>query len=249
MDKEILKLLPSKAFKLLSIKETLKVGAAVTKSIFDKQLYEKSFQTRTDSWEFDDIKLVKDLPLPIVTPTSKEDGEKILQIYFSQIFEKKLPVHIDLRKNVFSSQGSLCWAPSKINYSFSETFMEGVCALYIGFYFDDNESFENGLIKLGMIKDSMGEKQKNDIKEIFYKHFGEGKTAAVKFSLKNLQDSFNVIFSYFLKEDIPLNPEFAILGVYLVTLYLTLQEFPHALDVRDAFTKVVYKYKNNISIK
>jgi hypothetical protein len=242
MDKDILKLLPQKAFKLLSFKETLRIGAAVTKSIFDKQLYESSFKRRTEGWKFDDIKLVNESLAPADALLTKEDGEKILKVYFSQFFEKNLPIHIDLRKNSFSKAGTLYWTPSKINYTFSQKFLDGVCSLYLGFYFDNAEKFEDGLTQLGMINKSMTEVQKNSMKELFLNHFGEGKVATVKFSLKKLQASFNEIFSYFLKEDIPLNPEFAILGVYLVTLYLTLEDIPEALNVSEVFNDIALRY-------
>ena len=243
MDKEILKLLPQKAFKLLSIKDTVKVGAAVTKSIVDKQSYEQSYSHRAEDWKFDDIFLAKKHPHLKSLVFTKEDGEKILKIYFSQFFENNLPVHIDLRASSFCSNGSLFWNPSKVHYLFSKEFLGGVCSLYEGFYFDDSEKFEKGLIDLGMIKESMDVKQRHEIKELFYKHFGEGKDAEVKFSLQKLQESFNVIFSHFLKEDIPLNPEFAVLGVCLVTLYLTLQDIPDSLNVYGAFSEVVRKYQ------
>ena len=242
MDKDILKLLPQKAFKLLSFKETLRIGAAITKSVFDKQFYETSFKSRADGWKFDDINLVNESLDSSGVRLTKDDGEKILKIYFSQFFEKNLPIHIDLRKNSFSKTDKLCWTPSKINYKFSRVFLDGVCSLYSGFYFDNAEKFEEGLTQLGMINASMSEIQKNNMKELFLNHFGEGKNAEIKFSLKKLQVSFNEIFSYFLKEDIPLNPEFAILGVYLVTLYLTLEDIPDALNVSDVFKDVALKY-------
>jgi hypothetical protein len=242
MDKDILKLLPQKAFKLLSFKETLRIGGAVTKSLFNKKLYETSFNKRLEDWKFDDIKLIKETLPSTDTLSSKEDGEKILKIYFSQFFEKNLPIHIDLRKSSFSSSVSLSWNPSKVNYTFSQKFLDGVCSLYTGFYFDNAGKFEEGLTQLEMINASMSEIQKNNMKELFFNHFGEGKTSDVKFSLKKLQASFNAIFTYFLKEDIPLNPEFAILGVYLVTLYLTLEDIPHVLNVSDVFNEVVHKY-------
>lgn len=242
MDKDILKLLPQKAFKLLSFKETLRISGVVTKSIFDKKLYESSFKRRTEGWKLDDIKLVNESLTPTDALLTKEDGEKILKVYFSQFFEKNLPIHIDLRKNFFSITDTLCWTPSRINYTFSQKFLDGVCSLYSGFYFDDAEKFEEGLTQLEMINASMSEMQKNNMKELFLNHFGEGKIGAVKFSLKKLQASFNQIFSYFLKEDIPLNPEFAILGVYLVTLYLTLEDIPAALNVSEVFNDVALTY-------
>jgi predicted unusual protein kinase regulating ubiquinone biosynthesis (AarF/ABC1/UbiB family) len=243
MDKEILKLLPQKAFKLLSIKETFNIGTAVTKSIFDKQSYDANFQRRAEDWKFDDIEIVKEFSKSKSVLFTKEDGEKILKIYFSQFFEKNLVVHIDLRKNSFYSTGNLYWNPSKINYSFSQSFLDGVCSLYKGFYSNDREKFEEGLIQLGMIQESMSETQKIKMKELFYEHFGEGRTAAIKFSVEKLQKSFNAIFTHFLKEDIPLNPEFAVLGVCLVTLYLTLQDIPFELNVSNAFSEVAHKYQ------
>jgi len=41
MEKDILKLLPQKAFRLISIKETLRVGALLTQSLMDKNSYQK----------------------------------------------------------------------------------------------------------------------------------------------------------------------------------------------------------------
>lgn len=242
MDKDILKLLPQKAFKLLSIKETFKIGASVTKSIFDKDSYELNVKKRMENWKLDDIKIVKEFSLEKEKSMGKEDGEKILKVYFSQFFEN-MPVRIDLRKSSFSSSNQLSWTPSKIHYHFSEEFLEGVRELYKGFYFDDDQKFENGLVLLGIIQPTMSITQKKELKELFYKHFGEGKAEAVNFSLKHLQESFNAIFSFFLKEDIPLNPEFAVLGVYLVTLYLTLEQIPYALSVRDAFCEVAQLYQ------
>jgi len=243
MDNELFKLLPKKAFKLLSIKETLKIGESLTRSIFDKKSYEFQVQARIKTWKYSNIQIVKELPLENKTVTTKEDGENILKIYFSQFFENDIAVHIDLRKSSFSSSDSFCWAPSKIHYHFKPSFTAGVCSLYKGFYFDNNAEFENGLMLLGIVRDSMNETQKNDIKELFLRHFGEGRSGNVKFSLGNLKDSFNVIFSYFLKEDIPLNPEFAVLGINLVTLYLTLQEIPHELNVREVFYQVAKSYQ------
>ena len=249
MDKDILKLLPQKAFKLLSIKETLKMGAAVTKSMFDKESYEKNFQSRKGNWKLNDVSLVKELPSSKSALSSKEDGEKVLKVYFSQFFEKGLAVHIDLRNQFFSSDESFYWVPSKLHYSFSQTFLEGVCFLYEGFYFDNNDKFEKGLRQLGMISDEMNEMQKESMKELFFKHFGEGKDTDVQFSLKNLQESFNAIFSHFLKEDIPLNPEFAVLGINLVTLYLTLQDIPHALNVSGVFKEIFQMHHGNSSFQ
>lgn len=243
MNEDILKLIPKKAFKLIPIRVSLKISAQIAKSVFDKKSYEIHFNKRVSTWKFDDIQLINAPSHIQKTLLSKEDGEKILTIYFSQFFEKNIATHIDLRSNSFLSGGTFTWNPSKLHYAFSEKFLNGVCSLYTGFYLDDSILFDEGLNQLGMIKKTMSINQKEEIKNLFYMHFGEGKSEPVQFKIAKLQESFEEIFSFFIKEDIPLNPEFAVLGVCLVTLYLTLQDIPHKLNVRNAFQQVIHKYK------
>lgn len=242
MDQDILKLLPQKAFKLLSVKETFRVGKMVTKSLLDKDSQVTNFKARKSHWKFNDIELIENNHTLKDGQLDKADGERILKIYFSQFFEKDLPVHIDLRKSSFKKEDILYWTPSKLSYRFSSQFLYGVCALYLGFYNDNVESFDSGLLKLNIANESMNSEQKKEIRELFYSHFGEGRNAPVQFSLAKLQDSFNTIFSHFLKNDIPLNPEFAVLGINLVTLYLTLQEIPEELDVSKVFKEITEQY-------
>ena len=222
MDQDILKLLPQKAFKLISITESLRIGALVTRSILDKKSYEKSLDERVKNWLIDDVIISSTNSDCPKKPLTKEDGEKILKVYFAQFYGNAPAVHLDMRASSFCSQDTFLWMPSKLHYTFSTSFLEGVCSLYEGFYFDDEAKFEKGLVLLGILRDSFSIEQKKEVISIFHSHFGEGKNQSVKFSLKKLQESFNTIFSYFLKEDIPLNPEFAVLGAMLVTLYLTL---------------------------
>lgn len=244
MDKELLKLLPQKAFKLLSVTETFKVGTAISKSFFDAKAYDQSIKKRHINDKFPDILLQKaDLKLTSKSSFTKVDGEKILRVYFSQFFENDVPVHVDLRDSSFFIDEGFTWIPSKAHYFFSTNFLEGVRLLYAGFYFENDEDFDSGLRKLGIINSSMNEVQVAEVKKLFTQHFGSGKNAPVKFSLKELQESFNVIFSYFLKNDIALNPEFAVLGVCLATLYLSLQSIPVPLDVSAAFKDVYSKYQ------
>lgn len=246
MDKDILKLLPQKAFKLLSVKETFRIGASVTKSILNKTSYNHQFEKLQTAWPWQDIVLNTTIDMPKAVHTL-EDGEKILRIYFSQFFEDDLAVHLDLRSSHFSSGTPFTWVPSRLHYVFSTDFKQGVQSLYIGFYQNDDEHFEAGLKLLGIIRDTMNEEQKNDLKTLFYEHFGEGKTGSVKFSLSKLQSSFDAIFSYFIKEDVPLNPEFAVLGINLVTLYLTLEKISSPINVSEVFFKVLAAKKPDSS--
>ena len=239
MDKEILKLFPQKAFKLLSIKDSLRIGAQVTKSLIDTEARQNLILARQKNWKWNDIDFSKEDSSQETLSLTKEMGEKILKIYFSQFFEEDLAVHLDFGARSFYSNQKLVWIPSRLHYQFSKPFLKGVQSLYKGFYFDQPVDFENGLKLLGIIKTGMSEEKKQKVINLFLNHFGEGKVNPVQFSSESLQKSFNAIFSFFLQEDIELNPEFAVLGINLVTLYLTLEEIPFALNVREAFLEVV----------
>lgn len=243
MEKDILKLLPQKAFKLISFKETLRISALVTQSLIDKKNYLKHFELRKNQWKIESVQMVEQLPNQKSNQLTPLDGESILKIYFAQFYDRVSLVHLDLRKNYFFRGDTLLWQPSKLHYSFSPTFLEGVRTLYEGFYFDEEEKFQRGLLLLGILRESMSGDQKKAVSKIFFTHFGEGRVAPVKLSLQKLQESFNTIFSFFIKEDIPLNPEFAVLGALLVTLYTTLQEIDAELNVREAFLSIYHHYK------
>jgi hypothetical protein len=170
---------------------------------------------------------------------SKENGEKILLIYFSHFFDNDLAIHVDYRDSFSSNNNTLLWKPSRMHYKFSLSFIEGVRKLYTGFYLDNPSQFESGLSYIGIIQPNMNQQQKDEVIELFTKYFGEGKNEAIRFSLSDLQKSFNEIFSFFIKKNIPLNPEFAVLGLALVTLYSELQKISHPLDVKGAFLKAL----------
>jgi hypothetical protein len=247
MDKEILKLFPQKAFKLLSIKDSLRIGSEVTKSLIDKKSYEKNLSIKKAKWKWDEIKIRKDEIISKKSTGKKlniVESRNILKIYFSQFYETESAVNLDLRINHFENVIDFQWKPSSLHFRFSNDFMEGVQFLYQGFYLNKPLEFEHGLKKLGILKENVSEVQKNNLMNLFYEHFGGGKDGPISFTLKKLQNGFNHIFAYFLKEDIPLNPEFAVLGVNLVTLYLTLQESSDAIDVKEVFKEVYLKYRN-----
>lgn len=237
MDKEVLKLFPQRAFKLLSIKDSLRVTGSITKSLLNQKDYLALIEQRKSSWKWNEIEINQDHSKNHKLQDTKENGENILLVYFSQFFDDNLALHVDYRDCFSSNNNILLWKPSKMHYKFSTSFIEGVRKLYSGFYLDNPSQFESGLTYIGIIQPNMNQQQKDEVIELFTKYFGEGKNEAIRFSLSDLQKSFNEIFSFFIKKNIPLNPEFAVLGLALVTLYNELQKISHPLDVKGAFLK------------
>lgn len=236
--KDILKLLPQKAAKLVPFTELIKMGSKVASTAVGGESYKKDVLRLRERGAPSGV-VVVDTEVPASSePLSIHHGEKILEIYFTQLFRTDSPVHLDLRATFFSAQrDALVWRPSPLRYQFSDPFLKSVRELYQGFYADKLEIFDKGLAGLGMIRTSMSSGERHEIRDLLFAHFGEGRTAPVVFSVAKFQKSFDEIFSYFLKNEVPLHPEFALLGANLATLYSNLQNIKAPLDVRSAFVK------------
>ena len=56
--------------------------------------------------------------------------------------------------------------------------------------------------------------------------------------MNKFQESFYELFKFFMDNEVELSKDFIFLGIYLVTLYLNLEELNVEFDVRDAFLSV-----------
>jgi hypothetical protein len=237
--KDILKLLPQKAAKLVPFTELIKMGSKVATTAVGGESYKQDLAQLTEAALPEGVVVVPseeglNPSLPLLAP----HGEKVLEIYFTQLFRQDASVHLDLRANYFSAQSeTLLWRPSPLRYKFSAAFLISIRELYQGFYDDKPDVFDKGLEGLGMIRSSMSPEERQEIRQLLFSHFGEGRTSPVVFSVSKFQKSFDEIFSYFLKNEVPLHPEFALLGANLATLYANLQNIKAPLDVRSAFMK------------
>ena len=156
----------------------------------------------------------------------KQHGELILQLYFAQLFHCSSTI-LDLRAAAFGEEST--WAPKPLYYNWSKNFRDGSCAIYKGFYQNNQSEFESGLKRLNLAHAS----------DIFKSHFGEGGQDSVTFTLAHFKKSFHGIFVSCKEHRAKLHPEFFALGVYLVCLYEHLEALGVPLDVRSAFNKVV----------
>jgi hypothetical protein len=237
--KDILKLLPQKAAKLVPFTELMKMGSKVATTAIGGESYKQDVLRLSERGLPEGVNVVSsDEGLTPHLPLEALHGEKLLEIYFAQLFRHDAPVHLDLRANFFSGQGTtLLWRPSPLRYQFSVAFLSSIRELYRGFYYAKPEVFDKGLEGLGMIRPSMSPEERDEIRNLLFSHFGEGRNSPVIFSVEKFQKSFDEIFSYFLKNEVPLHPEFALLGANLATLYSNLQNIKAPLDVRSAFVK------------
>jgi len=174
--------------------------------------------------------------------TKEEQGEAILELYFSQILSKE-QVFLDLRPSRFQvERGKIKWVPNGLYCHFKNDFQQGLIDLYTGFYHDDDVLYERGLQAIGLIQETDSKDQRDQIKSIFKEHFGDHDQTSVKFEMKHFVDSFHQIFDHIFTEKKKLSDDFVYLGIYLVTLYLHLEKINRPLDVRASFERAFQKF-------
>jgi hypothetical protein len=152
-------------------------------------------------------------------------GQRILELYFHQIFSDG-PILLDLRRaRVFEQGGALVWSPSGALADWSPAFHGALRALYRGFYLGDDALFRDGLAALGLAK----------AEDAIRSQFGEGQQRAVRFSLKDFQQKFQNVFVRCQETGSQIDTGFLSLGLYLATLYEHLEALGQPFDVRAAF--------------
>lgn len=78
----------------------------------------------------------------------------------------------------------------------------------------------------------------DELKSLFYAHFGPGDQSIVKFKVSQFSESFYELFHFFVTNKVELEKDFIFLGIYLVTLYMHLEDLGESCDVRAVFLEV-----------
>lgn len=168
------------------------------------------------------------VPLDLSEPLRRQTGDRILEIYFTQIFAGEETI-LDLRLDSFSaSEGSkLHWRPNAFYVQWQPDFLTGLRDLYAGFYLDDEARFEAGLLQLGL----------QDSGDALLSHLGSGDQRNVRFETSAFHTSFHDTFLACRDRGVALHRNFLALGIYLVCLYDVLEALDLEFDVRGAFDR------------
>ncbi len=168
------------------------------------------------------------VPSDLSEPLRRQTGDRILEIYFTQIFAGDDTI-LDLRADSFSaSEGSkLHWRPKAFYVQWQSDFLTGLRDLYAGFYLDDQPRFESGLLQLGL----------QDSGDALVSHLGSGDQRSVRFETSAFHTSFHDTFLACRDRGVALHRNFLALGIYLVCLYDVLESLDLEFDVRGAFDR------------
>ena len=176
------------------------------------------------------------------SPATKKQGELVLELYFSQLFNPKGLV-IDLRQHHFGvlENAELTWSPSKLWYRFDDSFRLSLIKLYRSFYKGESAAFESALDEMGLTT-GLNSVRKKELAALFKTHFGEGGQGEIHFELASFQESFINLFEFFATNKVFLFKDFVFLGVYLVSLYMNLDHISEPLNVRSAFEVALERF-------
>jgi len=154
-----------------------------------------------------------------------EVGQRILALYFAQLFSDA-PTIVDLRRDRWSwSDGELLWSPARLMVSWEPGFQSAIQRVYRGFYEGDDALFDEALGQLGL----------SGAGHLLRAHFGDGDATVVTFERQHFVDSFGAIFEHCKRSGVRLDPDFVLLGAYLGGLYDALSDLGQPMNVAEAF--------------
>lgn len=237
--KEIVQHIPTLALKSMDWKSVFKEMGPLILKLGAKNLDPEKLATlKQINLEAVDFK--KDLKSNIsrLSPQEQKDfGQKILEIYFAQL-KSQSGLNLDLRAKHFRFEDDkLFWAPNNLWLSFDSAFRLSLVNLYKGFYYENESLFSQSLAEIGLTK-NLNQEQSKVLIGLFHNHFGPGDQTCVKFKIEQFQESFYELFKFFMDNEVELSKDFIFLGIYLVTLYLNLEQLDCEFDVRAAFLNV-----------
>ena len=206
---------------------TTKIARAVRELVGnyrDEMAFRRAVDRRRTAMREADIPVELECTLGPGEETVVEDGDQVLAIYFHQLFDD-VPTLLDLRRDRFVRRNeTLTWAPRPIYIDWEEPFIDGVRAMYRGFFGDRDAEFQRGLAMLNL--HGMG--------DVFLAHFGGGDQRAVHFEIDHFHSTFADILERAEAQERSLHHQFAALGVYLATLYDHLEQLGGTYDARSA---------------
>lgn len=238
-------------FEVISAKDLASISYRLINNYRDDSEFNKALNLRKH----------QDMPVLILSPKEKtaQDsigiheinetekhivGQAVLELYFRQLMDFGTPTLLNLgAKRFYYSQNVVQWHVARGHYNWPPEFQTAITNVYIDFYLNQGANLEDALRPLSLELAA----------DIFREHFAGGtQTQAsgnqdeVEFNLKTFFDSFHKIFKFCKEKSLHIHPAFVSLGLYLASMYETLEELDQSFNVRQAFEEA-YKKSSSFS--
>jgi hypothetical protein len=236
--KELSKHVPTVLFQTVEWSELASELPKISRRIISKEGYDELFQKQKELLDPYNIVLTSG---PLAQKPIKADkwtGEKWLTLYFAQLFSP-YGLFLDLRSSNFSDEKPLLkWHPTGFWTKFEEGFQEGLLKVYEGFYLENDQLYFEGLEGIGLLKKDFSLEDKKTLGDLFRSQFGSALNEDMKFDLEHFKDSIIKMSNFMLKRKVTISKDFLYLGIYLVTMYSSLEETNEKVPVKQIYLDV-----------
>ena len=165
----------------------------------------------------------------------KDLGIFVLRLYFYQIINLEF-FSIDLRRNRFHFQNDHWHYNSKhLGFGFNEDLRSALFETYDYYYVERKGNLIDALIRMGLVQPNWHDTHKKEVESAFIKHFKGADSKRQKFTMRDLIKSFTEIFTIIRDKGGKVPSEFSMLGVYLTSMYLTLDKIDESFDVEACY--------------
>lgn len=224
--KELSKHVPTVLFQTVEWSELASELPKITRRMLHKEGYTELFIQQKDFLTPLDIKLVHS-PLT----DNSMDGHKLLDLFFAQLFSPH-GIFLDIRSHHFKNDDIFEWHPSNFWTKFDEKFRLALLDVYEGFYLEIEDKYLSGLERIGLIKNEWPENDKQELAQLFRSQFGNNE---MLFDLEQLQQGMINMSHFMLEKKVHISKDFLYLGIYLVTLYSSLEKTKELYNVKDIY--------------
>lgn len=241
--KELSKHVPTVLFQTVEWSELASELPKISRRIIQKEGYEELFHFQKELLHPYCIDL-SDAHVAHNNLT-RSAGEKILTLYFTQLFSSQ-GLFTDLRSVNFAEiDGHLKWHPTGLWTQFNEKFREGLLDVYEGFYLQNDELYLKGLSDIGLIRPDFSEAERKELGDIFREQFGKAIEEEQEFKVEHLSNTIIRMSNFMLNKKVKISKDFLYLGIYLVTMYSTLEETNVKLPVKQIYLDVRGRFNAN----
>jgi hypothetical protein len=236
--KELMKHVPTVLFEVVEWKLLALELPKLSRRIIQKEGFKELFDLQGAFLKPFHINLVSQLEGSLEGDPSKAVAEKILALYFAQIYSPHGlfldlgPSHIDLKNDI------LDFCPSGVWTTFHPDFSNGLKEIYDGFYFENEVLFHQGLLNSGLTSSKWPQEDRQKLAELFKSHFGASLTSEMSFDLETFKESFFKVADFMLEKKVQISTDFLYLGIALVTLYSSLEKTKASVNVKRIYLDV-----------
>ena len=236
--KELSKHVPTVLFQTVEWSELASELPKISRRMLRKEGYEELYLLQKELLDPYNITLTND---PLSHASLMKDkwlGEKWLTLYFAQLFSPN-GIFLDLRKTNFTGASpELKWHPTGLWTRFNEDFRLGLLKVYEGFYLENDELYFEGLEDIGLLKKEFSLDDKKKLGDLFRAQFGGARHQEMKFNLEHLRDSIIGMSNFMLRKKVKISKDFLYLGIYLITMYSSLEEIDDSFPVKKIYLDV-----------